>query len=170
MLSAQEGSALRLGFVLERSLGHATHAANLKRVLQTRPDIQPTYIDLDYYDRPGAWAKLPGIRSNWSLRASLSAYLALRPLTQDLQAILFHTQVTSLFSAGIMGRVPAVISLDATPVQIDAMGALYGHRSSANPPVEALKRDLNVRANARREDQRDSSGDRHRSLASPAKR
>lgn len=145
-MSADANAALRLGFVLEYSLGHTTHAENLKRALDGRRDILPTYIDLPFHNTPGRWSQLPGIRSNWSLRASLAAYLALRPQAGTLQAVLFHTQVTSLFSAGLMRRLPAVISLDATPLQYDALGRFYGHSPSANPRLEALKKGLNVRA------------------------
>jgi glycosyltransferase involved in cell wall biosynthesis len=145
-MSAHKKSALKSGFVLEYSLGHTTHAQNLKRALETRADIAPTYIDLPFHGMPGAWARLPGVRSNWSLRASLGAYLALRPQANALQCALFHTQVTSLFSAGLMRRLPAVVSLDATPLQYDALGPFYGHALSANLPLEAIKKRLNVRA------------------------
>lgn len=141
-----EATALKVGFALEYSLGHTAHAQNLKRVLEGRPDILPTYIDLPFHDMPGAWTRLPGIRSNWSLRASLGAYLALRTQAASLQALFFHTQVTSLFSAGPMRRLPAVISLDATPLQIDAMGRHYGHGPSSYAPLEAFKKRLIVRA------------------------
>ena len=36
-------------------------------------------MDLPFHDTPGRWARLPGVRSNWSARASLGAYLGLRP-------------------------------------------------------------------------------------------
>ena len=145
-MSFHENSPLQLGLVLEQSLGHTTHAQNLKRALENRSDIRPSYVDLPYHNMPGAWARLPGIRSNWSLRASLGAYLALRPQARALQAVLFHTQVTSLFSAGLMRRVPSVISLDATPLQFDAMGEFYGHSPSSNTRLEAIKKRLNIRA------------------------
>ena len=145
-MSSLESSPLRLGFALEQSLGHTTHGQNLKRALKTCPDILPTYVDLPFQGMPGAWTRLPGIRSNWSLRASLGAYLALRPQAKTLQAMLFHTQVTSLFSAGLMRHSPSVISLDATPLQYDALGKFYGHSPSANTKLEALKKSLNVRA------------------------
>jgi len=145
-MSSDTSSPLKLGFVLEQSLGHTTHAQNLKHALKTRPDILPTYVDLPFHGMPGAWARLPGIRSNWSLRASLGAYLALRPQAKSLRAMLFHTQVTSLFSAGLMRHSPAVISLDATPIQYDALGRFYGHAPSGNSHLEAFKKRLNVRA------------------------
>ena len=139
-------TSINLGFALEYSLGHTTHAQNLKRVLTDDTGVQPSYIDLPFHDTPGRWARLPGVRSNWSVRASLGAYLGLRSQAGRLDGALFHTQVTSLFSAGLMRRVPSVISLDATPVQYDALGAFYGHIPSSDARVEALKKRLNARA------------------------
>jgi len=137
---------MNLGFALEYSLGHITHAQNLKKALEGRSDIVPSYVDLPYDGIQGAWAKLPGIRSNWSLRASLGAWLGLRGQARHLDGALFHTQVTSLFSSGIMQRVPSVISLDATPVQYDALGAFYNHQPSSNARLESVKKRLNQRA------------------------
>jgi glycosyltransferase involved in cell wall biosynthesis len=137
---------MRLGFALEYSLGHATHAQNLKRTLEGETSVRSIYIDLPFYDTPGTWAKLPGVRSNWSVRASLGAYLALRPQARSLDGALFHTQVTSLFCAGLMRHLPSVVSLDATPLQYDALGAFYGHTPSASSRLEALKKRMNQRS------------------------
>jgi glycosyltransferase involved in cell wall biosynthesis len=144
--------SLNLGFALEYSLGHTTHAQNLKAALshlpsaENVPKITPTFVDLPFDGLTGAWTRLPGVRSNWSLRASLGAYLGLRPHVPRLQGALFHTQVTSLLSPGLMRRVPSVISLDATPLQYDALGAFYGHSPSGSARIEALKKRLNIRA------------------------
>ena len=137
---------MKLGFALEYSLGHTTHAQNLKRALTKRAEIRPTYIDLPYNGLTGAWTRLPGVRGNWSLRASLGAYLGMRRSARHLSGALYHTQVTSLFSAGLMRQVPSVISLDATPLQYDALGAFYDHVPSTNARLEALKKRLNQRA------------------------
>jgi len=137
------GLSKRLGFALEYSLGHITHAQNLKRTLEARIDLIPSYVDLPFEGLTGAWTKLPGVRSNWTLRASLGAWLGLRRQAKSLDGALFHTQVTSLFAAGIMRRVPSVVSLDATPLQYDSLGALYGHIPSANVRLEDLKKRLN---------------------------
>ncbi|GAB4460762.1 MAG: glycosyltransferase family 4 protein [Armatimonadaceae bacterium] len=138
------------GFALEYSLGHTTHAQNLKRVLEQGDGvagrIRPAFVDLPYEGMADAWAKLPLVRSNWSARASLGAYLGLRPLLKQLQAVLFHTQVTSLFSTGLMRRVPAIVSLDATPLQYDSLGAFYGHAVSGSGRIETLKKRMNERA------------------------
>ncbi len=137
---------MKLGFVLEQALGHVTHAQNLRRTLANDPRDQASYMDIPYYDTPGWQSKLPGVRSNWSVRASLAAYQMLRPQAGQLDAALFHTQVTSLFSAGLMRRVPSVVSLDATPVQYDALGALYGHVPSGSARLENIKKRLNQRS------------------------
>lgn len=137
---------MKLGFVLEQALGHVTHAQNLRRALANDPRDQASYMDIPYHNTPGWQSKLPGVRANWSVRASLAAYQALRPQAGSLDAALFHTQVTSLFSAGLMRRVPSVVSLDATPLQYDALGALYGHVPSSNARMESIKKRLNQRS------------------------
>lgn len=140
--------ALRLGFVLEYSLGHTTHAQNLKRVVDADAAIKPVYVELPFNDTPLplGMARLPLVRSNWSVRASLGAKMGLRGAAGDLDAALFHTQVTSLFSRGFMARVPSVISLDATPLQYDALGAFYNHAPSNSGKLETFKKRMNERA------------------------
>lgn len=137
---------MRIGFALEYTLGHTTHALNLKHALRNDDTVEPVFIDLPYHDTPGVWAKLPGVRSNWSLRASIGARLGLEPHRGTLDAAYFHTQVTSLLSTPFMRDVPSVISLDATPIQYDALGEYYGHVPSTNARVEAVKKRVNERA------------------------
>ena len=134
---------LKLGFALEYSLGHTTHARNLRAALAADTLLQPHIVELPYHHTPGAWARLPGIRSNWSLRASLGAYLGLRG--RHLDALFFHTQVTALLSAGLLRRTPGLISLDATPLQYDRLGAHYGHTPGSGK-LEQVKARLNQRA------------------------
>src|SRR5437867_1389572 len=136
---------LKLAFVLEQTLGHVSHTRNIERALQRANDIQATVIRLSYPPRP----TIPGapLLQNWSFRASLSARRALaRCLRHDRpDAVFIHTQVASLLSGSIMRSVPTVISIDATPLNIDYLGAAYNHRRSPGP-VEAIKRILNRRA------------------------
>ena len=133
-------------FALEYSLGHSTHAENLKGALKDRRGITPHYIDLVYHHTKRAWERLPLVRSNWSVRASIGAYLGVSAVIDSASAALFHTQVTSLFSPGLMRRLPSVVSLDATPLQYDSLGAHYGHRPSRSQRLETLKKHLNERA------------------------
>jgi len=141
----------RIGFALEYALGHITHSDNLKRTLKNDASVIPSYIDLPYFDTGSvlpAATRLPGIRSNWTLRASLGAYLGLRQGVRNkaFDTLFFHTMVTSLFSASLMRKTPSVISLDATPLQFDALGKYYGHTTNGNVTIEQLKRRLNQRA------------------------
>ena len=129
-------SRTRLAFVLEYALGHATHADNLKQAIANGDcgmfPTPPLYIDLPFQADFGAWAKLPPFRSNWTLRASLAALLALRrhPNKEELAATFFHTQVTAQFAHAWMQNVPSVVSLDATPLQMDALGKWYDHKAA----------------------------------------
>jgi len=136
---------LKLAFVLEQTLGHVSHTRNIERALQRATDIQATVIRLSYPPRP----TIPGapLLQNWSFRASLAARRALaRCLRHDRpDAVFIHTQVASLLSGSIMRTVPTVISIDATPLNIDYLGAAYNHRRSPGA-VEAIKRILNRRA------------------------
>jgi glycosyltransferase involved in cell wall biosynthesis len=134
----------RFAFVLEQTLGHVSHGRNIERALSQEPDIESTVIRLEY--PPRGVAVLPLLR-NWSLRASWAARRALlQRLSQGrLDAIFVHTQVASLLSTSIMRSVPTVISLDATPFNIDDLGIAYRHQRGARP-VEALKRRINQHA------------------------
>ena len=148
---ADETSVPRIAFVLEQSLGHITHAQNLRQAVASAQEdkpgfIEPTYIEMAYADHSAAWSRLPLVRTNWSVRASLGARIALRNHGTLPDAAFFHSQITSLFSTGFMRHVPSVVSLDATPIQYDRMGALYGHAVDAEGLVSRLKKRMNERA------------------------
>ncbi len=136
---------MQIGFALEYSLGHATHAENLKRFVANDPDVSPVYVDLAYDVVPMPPLLRPAFKDNWNVRASYAARERLAPIQKSLSAIFFHTQVTSLLSAGLMRRVPSIISLDATPIQFDSLGAAYRHGKS-RPPMEWLKKQAHERA------------------------
>jgi glycosyltransferase involved in cell wall biosynthesis len=91
---------------------------------------------------------LPLWRSNWSLRASWRARRALDEAlaTKALDALLFHTQVVSLFSVALMRQIPSVVSLDATPINFDAVGASYGHQPAGDGLLDRQKYRLNRQA------------------------
>src|SRR5207253_89640 len=80
--------------------------------------------------------------ASWRARRAISAVQA----TQQLDALLFHTQVTSLFSIGLMRRYPAIVCLDATPVNYDSVGRAYGHRPAGETFVDRRKFHLNQQA------------------------
>jgi len=121
---------LRLGFVMEQTLGHVTHHQNLARWVAKRADIDPHWMPIAA-DSADLWQKMPVVRGNWSLKASLRARDAVsRTLAAcPLDALFFHTQTTALFSIGTMRRVPSIVSLDATPLNYDAVANAYGDRA-----------------------------------------
>jgi glycosyltransferase involved in cell wall biosynthesis len=132
-----------IGFALEHSLGHTTHSQNLQRVLAQdwSNTIIPHYVTLDFHDKSQSYQNWPVFKSNWSLRASYGAKLGIGPLVGKLDAAFYHTQVTTLFYQGIFKKVPTIVSLDATPLQFDALGAAYGHAAGSGP-IENIKKSV----------------------------
>ncbi len=137
----------RLGFVMEQTLGHVTHDRNLRQWVSCDGEILPTWMPIDF-DARGACQRLPKVRDNWTLRASLLARSAASAAckTGSLDGLFFHTQVTSLLSVHLMSRVRSVVSLDATPINVDTVGAAYGHAPSRSGVFEKFKNRLNKRS------------------------
>lgn len=136
-----------VGFVMEQALGHITHHKNLARWVENDAGIGATWLPIPTQanDR---WERLPGVRDNWSLKASLRARDALRNAgkTQTFDALFLHTQTVSLFALDWMRRVPTVISLDATPLNYDRVGVEYGHQAAKEGWLERQKFLWNLRA------------------------
>lgn len=135
----------RFVFVLEQTLGQVAHTRNLERALALEESIDPTVVRLEYREASGFRSLVPGFRT-WTLEASLGARAALRDClrARPVNAAFVHTQVASLLLPGMMGRLPIVVSMDATPVNFDLEGVGYGHRRNLRA-VEAVKRRLNQR-------------------------
>src|SRR5688572_10628491 len=118
---------IRAAFVMEQTLGHVTHAQNLHEALAAQGEIVPTWLPVPF-PVSGPGRALPVWRSNWSVRASWRARRALDAALRadEHDAVFIHTQVASLFSVGVMQRIPTVVSLDATPFNFDVVGRYYG--------------------------------------------
>ncbi len=120
----------RYAFLMEQTLGHVVHANTLQRLSSTPEfaDIQCRWLPVPF-SAPDGYDQLPGARSNWTLRGSLRARSL---LTAELvtnpapDALFIHTQTISQLCKPWMRRIPTVISLDATPENIDEMGSEYG--------------------------------------------
>jgi glycosyltransferase involved in cell wall biosynthesis len=136
----------RIAFVMEQTLGHKTHAMNFRDWVAKDPEVAPTWISVDF-EAPDRWERTPFVKDNWTLRASLRAWEQLQTVLRSdrLDGLFFHTQVTALFAQRLMKRIPTVISLDATPLNFDTIGAPYQHAPSVFKPVEAVKNALNRR-------------------------
>lgn len=112
-------SVTRFGLVMEQTLGHVTHCQNLRAAIESDPTVCATWFDVPYRSSD-RWERVPVVRSNWSLRASLRARDCLRQADlRALDALLIHTQVSSLLCTNWMRQIPTVVSLDATPANKD---------------------------------------------------
>lgn len=133
----------RVGFVIEQALGHVAYGMSLRNALAPRDDIEVVWIEVPY-ERRGL-TRLPPF-GNWTVRGSLRArrLVARAHAERPLDALFLHTQTISLFSGGLMRRIPTLLSLDATPLNLDTLAGPYDH-AVAPAPVERLKRSLQRR-------------------------
>jgi glycosyltransferase involved in cell wall biosynthesis len=146
-VAVEQRAPYRFAFVMEQNLGHRTHAQNLARFVAEDPGVCPTWLPIEF-ETLGLLSRIPYVRSNWSVRASLAAWDAVRRARNAAKpdALFYHTQVTALLSPLHPG-VRSVISLDATPINYDTVGKHYGHVSGGR--AEQFKFWANQRALAR---------------------
>jgi glycosyltransferase involved in cell wall biosynthesis len=121
------------GLVIEQALGHITHGHNLRHAVEGDPAVLARW-GLPAYEAAGITARLPLVRSNWTLRAGVQVRRMLSQIQRGgrLDALFFHTQVTATLAQDWLRRFPSIVSLDATPRQIDSLGAAYDHRAGPN--------------------------------------
>src|SRR5262249_45095624 len=127
----------RLGFVAEQTLGHRTHYRNLRRYISEDDAVVATWMPIEFTGSSLSY-RLPGVRSNWSARASWLASRAVRQARRQnpMDVVFYHSQVTSLLSP-LDRRQTTVVSLDATPINFDTVGRYYGHAEGSR--LERLK-------------------------------
>jgi glycosyltransferase involved in cell wall biosynthesis len=111
----------RIALCLEQTLGHRSHSLNLEHAL-LRSQESAEILPIAYSQ--GGINRLP-----WALRGSNMARHALRQLTRRarVDVVFYHTQTVSLLAPWTIDR-PYVVSVDATPAQIDTMAHWYDHR------------------------------------------
>ena len=128
-LAASASHLYRFQFIVEQALGHLTHGQNLPAFVSQDPSVE-AHWGFPSWDRRGLAGRLPVLGGNWTVQAGWQARRLLAAMQRQArpQALFFHTQVTSLFSVGLMRRYPSVISLDATPINYDSVAEAYGHR------------------------------------------
>jgi glycosyltransferase involved in cell wall biosynthesis len=135
-------------FALEKTLGHGTHGANIERAAKESGDLTCRFVSIDH-SALGQGRRFP-IVDNHSLRSSWTARRGVVTLLRQAPAdgLFIHTQVSSLLLLDVMTRVPAVVSMDATPVNYDAVGEAYRHHRQ-RPTLESAKLAVNRRAFSR---------------------
>ncbi|NJN55878.1 MAG: glycosyltransferase family 4 protein [Anaerolineae bacterium] len=134
----------RIGFVIEQALGHVTHSLNLRKYVPADPEINARWA-LPAWQTSGVKAKIPIYRSNWTIQAGLQARQTIAKWMQEVpvDGLFFHTQVPAILSQKWLERIPALVSLDATPRQYDRLGAYYEHETGP-AWLEQKKWELNV--------------------------
>jgi glycosyltransferase involved in cell wall biosynthesis len=128
----------RVGFVIEQALGHVAYGIGLRNALAARDDIECVWLEVPY--ALGQFERLPWVGRNWTIRGSARAWGQIRDAhgREKLDALFLHTQTVSLFSGPFMGKIPTLLSLDATPLNLDELGPSYAHEVGSGP-VERLK-------------------------------
>jgi glycosyltransferase involved in cell wall biosynthesis len=114
---------------LEQTLGHRTHGANLEATLQAR-GLAADVLRIEQ----GRRGRLP-----WAFEGSRKARAQVRSLGREHRVTFFHTQTIALLARQAVHGRRYVVSVDATPVQYDAVGRWYDHRAGPRP-IEALKK------------------------------
>lgn len=139
MSQLQGGRRPRLLFVVEQTLGHVAHTHNLERALAAQPDVCWEVIRIPYRTAGGPLRLTPlgtwSWRASWDARRQLDARLRRGPV----DALFLHTQATALLCSGLLARIPGIVSLDATPANLDQVGRAYGHARGPER-IERLKR------------------------------
>jgi glycosyltransferase involved in cell wall biosynthesis len=111
-----------IAYVMEQTLGSVTHYLNLKRhgtVVGDAPE--PRWVPIDF--RVG---RLP-----WTIRGSLSARAALRPILPEIGGMFIHTTTLAPFCVDYFKQCPAVLSTDGTPMNKRNMRGLYGLKTES---------------------------------------
>src|SRR5262245_10641161 len=116
------------GFLLEQSLGHVTHTKNLLTNVALDPEVHAHWGLIDF-EATGIARKIPVYRSNWTVRAGVRARRELARMNRQsrLDALLFPTQLPAVLAQSWLRKIPGIVSLDATPLQYDELGAFYKH-------------------------------------------
>lgn len=131
-------------FVMEQHIGHRAFYLNLRRFIDQSPRVQAHWLEVTYSE--------PGLLSNrwpWlkQVRGRAAGWLqvnrGLRKTRGDLT--FFNTQVPATFAPGLVERKPYILSTDITPIQYDAMAAVYGHRVDRLAIVRRFKDSVNRR-------------------------
>jgi glycosyltransferase involved in cell wall biosynthesis len=109
----------------------------LQRVVDDDPTVQAEWMFIGPTTKLWPATMFPFSR-NYTLEVSATAR-RLVGRAAHFDVLFLHTQTLSLFLGGVMRRVPTVISVDATPMNIDEA---WSWHEKGNRPVEAVKRRL----------------------------
>jgi glycosyltransferase involved in cell wall biosynthesis len=121
---------------MEQTLGHRAHSLNLRQAVPDAPVVTDVF-QIEY--EPRGRVPLP-----WAVRASIEARRTLRGSGNAYAVTFYHTQSVALLAPFTPRNGRFVISVDATPLQMDGIAEHYGHRVGRRL-TESTKRHLYAR-------------------------
>jgi glycosyltransferase involved in cell wall biosynthesis len=139
MAEIEGDSPDKFAFAIEYEIGHVTFADNLRAVVDEDPSVMADWHLLRSIPPEGWQRRWLGPR-NYTFQMGARVRAALEPKRRELDAVLIHTQTAALWCWGLMGRLPIVISTDATPKNIDELSSAYRHRQGSLPEEELKRR------------------------------
>jgi glycosyltransferase involved in cell wall biosynthesis len=105
-----------IAYVMEQTLGSITHYLNLRQNEPTVIEGKRHWLPIEF-----SHGKLP-----WTIRGSLRARFALRPLMDRIDGIFVHTTTLAPLWADYLVKKPTIISSDGTPANKRNMRDAYG--------------------------------------------
>jgi glycosyltransferase involved in cell wall biosynthesis len=135
---------IRIGFVLEYVLGHASWAESLRSAMASVGNVEARWARTDLYRDGGLVERcsvLPSVLRA-SLRARLDMRAGLRGFRPDV--LFFNTQKPAYLCQAEMLRTPTMLMTDVTPRQYDRMADLYGHAPDGDSLLARAKHRTNV--------------------------
>lgn len=115
------------GFVISQILGHAMHGERIRSEVMQHPEIRPHWMPIFPWARD-FWHGIPIVRGNLTLLSGLQARRQLRACRAPLDVLYCHTQEAAVLLGSYMKRIPTILSMDATPTNMDSFGQAYGHQ------------------------------------------
>lgn len=126
---------------MEYEIGHVTFAKTLQTAVDEADDITADWHLLRSIPPEGWQRKYLG-GMNYTLQMGARVRAALETHRRQTDAVLIHTQTAALGTLRLMGKLPVLISTDATPKNIDELSAAYVHRQGSHLEEELKRRVL----------------------------
>ncbi len=120
-------SKYRFAYVLDQQVGLRTQALNWERVAGEDPSIEASWVPVCYEADAGPLARLPGLPSG--IKGTLRGVREIRDGLEragQQEAILWATWAAKSVPDLVQAS-PSFLVMDMTPLQMEAMGELYGY-------------------------------------------
>jgi glycosyltransferase involved in cell wall biosynthesis len=128
----------RVGFVMCTEAGLKTQYLNWRSGLECRPEVDPVWIEVDWWRKDGLIERLPGIPGG--IKARLRAQIELRSGLADGPFDAVFVAAHTLYGLGpVLARQPYFVTSDVTARQMHHFGEIYGKVPSRLAFVEARK-------------------------------